>query len=170
MKTEFVHVLTAVAVGSAATAILDLWGLFLNRALNFPAPNYCLVGRWFRYMPDGVFKHQSIAASPEKRMECAVGWTAHYLIGIVFALGLVLLASPAWLEQPTPLPALLFGVATVALPYFIMQPAFGLGVAASKTSNPKQARLRNLISHAVFGVGLYVAAVILNPVILAFAR
>ncbi|QBC45345.1 DUF2938 family protein [Iodobacter fluviatilis] len=34
----------------------------------------------------------------------------------------------------------------------------GAGVAASKTLNPKQVRLRSLMTHAVFGMGLYGSA------------
>ncbi|MBA3260744.1 MAG: DUF2938 family protein [Gemmatimonadales bacterium] len=35
---------------------------------------------------------------------------------------------------------------------------FGLGIAASRTPNPTQARLKSLVTHTVFGVGLYVCA------------
>jgi hypothetical protein len=44
------------------------------------------------------------------------------------------------------------------VPFFVMQPAFGAGVAASKTPRPAQARLRSLMTHGVFGVGLYAGA------------
>jgi len=54
---------------------------------------------------------------------------------------------------------MLFGVASVLVPYLVMQPLFGLGVAASKTPRPWQARIRSLMAHATFGVGLYVCAV-----------
>jgi hypothetical protein len=40
-----------------------------------------------------------------------------------------------------------------------MHPSFGLGIAASRTPNPTQARLRSLMAHTAFGVGLYVCAV-----------
>jgi hypothetical protein len=56
------------------------------------------------------------------------------------------------------LPALLFGIGTVIFPFLIMQPSFGLGIAASKTPKPTQARLKSLVTHTVFGVGLYVCA------------
>jgi len=36
---------------------------------------------------------------------------------------------------------------------------FGLGIAASKAPRPMQARLRSIVAHAIFGVGLYVSAV-----------
>jgi hypothetical protein len=83
----------------------------------------------------------------------------------VFALGLVALASADWLARPTVLPALFYGIGTVVFPFFIMQPSFGLGIAASRTPKPTQARLKSLVTHTVFGVGLYVCALGLSYVL-----
>lgn len=152
------RVLVAIAIGLGATLVMDLWNLFLKRAFTISSLNYCLLGRWLRHMPAGTFRHASINASPPKRFECRVGWTAHYTIGVVFALVFVLMTSGDWLARPTLLPALLYGLVTVAFPFFIMQPSLGLGVAASRAPNPAQARLKSLATHAVFGVGLYVCA------------
>ena len=138
---------------------MDLWALLLERAFRIASPNYCLVGRWFCHMPQGTFTHASIANASPKPFECAVGWISHYLIGAIYALMLVALVSGSWLARPTLLPALLFGVGTVLVPFLIMHPSFGLGVGASRTPNPTQARLRSLMAHSAFGVGLYVCAV-----------
>jgi len=162
MKIETSYIILAVAVGLGATLVMDLWAIFLKRTFNIPSLNYCLVGRWLRYMPEGIFKHGSIAVVPARPAECAIGWIAHYAIGVIFALILVLLVSPGWLQQPTILPALIFGIATVAVPFFIMQPSLGLGVAASKTPDPTRARLKSLMTHVVFGLGLYISALALS--------
>ena len=74
-----------------------------------------------------------------------------------------------WLQHPTLIPAIIFGVVTVLAPFFIMQPLFGLGIAASKTPNPAQARLRSLLNHTAFGVGLYLFAVLINGLRWVFA-
>jgi len=153
------YLLSAVAVGLGATLFMDLWALLLRRAFGTPSANYCLVGRWFRHMPEGTFMHTSIANSSQKRFECAVGWIAHYIIGVVYALVLVALVSGEWLARPTLLPALLFGIGTVLVPFLVMQPSFGLGIAASRAPSPTQARLRSFMAHIAFGVGLYVCAV-----------
>ena len=151
------YALGAVAVGVGATLFMDLWNLFLKGAFNIPSLNYCLLGRWIRYMP-GTFRHASIAAAPPKRLECPVGWAAHYTIGLLLGLVFVALTSGDWLLRPTLRPALLYGIATVVFPLFILQPALGLGIAASKTPKPTQARLKSLVTHTVFGVGLYLCA------------
>lgn len=162
---EIIYIYGAILVGLGATLIMDLWALVLRRTVNIPLPNYCFVGRWLSYMPAGTFKHASIAAAPKKAGECAVGWIVHYLIGVTYALILVLPTSGGWLERPTLLPALLVGIGTVLIPYFIMQPSFGLGIAAAKTPNPAQARVRSLMSHTAFGIGLYVSALPLAYVV-----
>jgi DUF2938 family protein len=165
VSTEATYFLGAVAIGLGATLFMDLWALFLKRAFNTPSANYCLVGRWFRHMPEGTFMHASIANASQKRFECMVGWIAHYVIGAVYALGLVALVSGEWLAQPTFLPALLFGVGTVLVPFLVMHPSFGLGIAASRAPNPTQTRLRSLMAHTAFGVGLYVCAVGVSSVV-----
>ena len=139
--------------------------MLMQRVFNTPSTNYCLVGRWLRHMPEGTFMHPSIAAASQKRSECTVGWIAHYVIGTVYALVLVALVSGSWLVRPTLLPAMLFGIGSVLVPYLILQPSFGLGIAASRTPRPTQARLRSLLAHTAFGVGLYVCAVGLSYVL-----
>ena len=165
MSSEATHLLSAVAVGLGATLFMDLCALFQTRASSAPPPNYCLVGRWFCHIPKGTFVHRSIATASPKRFECTVGWIAHYVIGAIYALLLVALVSDSWLARPTLLPALLFGVGTVAVPFLAMHPSFGLGIASSRAPNPTQARLRSLMAHAIFGVGLYVSALAVSSVI-----
>ncbi len=146
---------SAIILGLGATLTFDLWALFLKYAYKVTPSNFCLIGRWILYMPEGIFKHSNIASAPEKNAECTVGWIAHYTIGVIFASIFVAIVGDNWLQHPTLIPAVTFGVVTVLMPFFIMQPALGLGFAASKTSNPMQARLRSLMNHTAFGVGLY---------------
>ena len=159
VSTEATYFLGAIAVGLGATLFMDAWALLLKRAFSIPLANYCLVGRWLRYMPEGTFVHASIVNASQKRFECTVGWIAHYVIGAVYALVLVAFVSGSWLARPTLLPAMLFGIVSLLVPFLIMQPSFGLGIAASRTPQPTQARLRSLMAHTAFGVGLYVSAV-----------
>jgi hypothetical protein len=92
------------------------------------------------------------------RGELTLGWAVHYATGIAFALLLAVLAGPAWLRAPSLWPALSFGITTVLLPLFVMQPAMGAGFASSRTANPALNVLKSLANHTVFGLGLYAAA------------
>ncbi len=158
MQLNYQYIFSTVCIGLGATLVTDLWALMMTRVFKLAPANYCFVGRWILYMPGGRFTHQDIAATLPRQAECATGWIAHYIIGIVFAFMLVLSTSGRWPEDPDLTPALVFGIITVAFPYLLMQPAFGLGIAASKTPNPTQARLKSLMTHAVFGFGLYISA------------
>ena len=159
------YILGAIAIGVGATLLMDLWNLFLKRRFNIPSLSYCVLGRWLQHMPGGTLRHANINAASQKMFECTVGWIAHYSIGVVFALAFILLTSADWLAHPTLLPALLYGIVTVVFPFFIMQPAFGLGIAASRAPKPTQARLKSLMTHTVFGLGLYVCALGVNFVL-----
>ncbi len=165
MSIDATSIVGAVAIGIGATLFMDLWNLFLKRAFGIASLSYGLLGRWLLHMPGGTFRHASIAAAPQKPFERPIGWVAHYTIGVVFALVLVALVSGDWLERPTVLPALLYGIGTVVFPLFIMQPSFGLGIAASRTPKPTQARLKSLGTHSVFGVGLYLCALVVSYVL-----
>ena len=94
--------------------------------------------------------------------EVAIGWLAHYAVGVTFAFVLLAVGGRPWLESPTILPAMGVGLGTILAPWFVMQPAMGAGIAAAKTPNPAATRVRNLRTHAIYGVGLYVAAVVMS--------
>ena len=154
--------ISAIIVGLGATLTFDLWALFLKRAFQINPSNFCLVGRWILYMPEEIFKHSNIGSTPKKPTECTVGWIVHYMIGITFAVTFVAVVDDNWLQHPTLIPAIVFGAVTVLMPFFIMQPLFGLGFAASKTPNPTQARLRSLMNYTAFGGGLYLFGLLVN--------
>lgn len=156
------HLFSAIFIGIGATLTFDAWSWFLRVAFKITPSNICLVGRWLLFMPEGIFKHSSIITSPHKSGECTIGWIAHYLFGITFAIVFVAIAGVNWVQNPTLIPALFYGIATVLAPFLIMQPSFGFGIAASKTSMPGQSRFRSLMNHTAFGAGLYLFALLIK--------
>ena len=149
------YLLSALIVGVGATVAMDAWGIARKRLLGIAGANYALVGRWLGWMTRGRFRHESIASATPVQHARLIGWTAHYLIGILFAGVLLIACGSAWIDAPTIVPALLVGIGTVAAPFLLMQPGMGAGIAASRTASPSAARVQSLITHAVFGVGLY---------------
>ncbi|MDP2033523.1 MAG: DUF2938 domain-containing protein [Polaromonas sp.] len=147
-------------IGMGATAFMDAWLLLLQR-LGVPTLKVAMIGRWAGHWRRGTWQHAAIAKAAPVRGELALGWLLHYASGITFAGLLAGLAGMDWARQPTLLPAMGVGIATVAAPWLVMQPAMGAGIAASRTPAPAKNRLRSLANHSVFGLGLYLAAVVL---------
>jgi hypothetical protein len=153
--SEFV--LRVFFIGVGATVVMDLWALLL-RQFGIPSLNFAFLGRWIGHLHEGQWTHQSIAKAAPIRGELGIGWFAHYSIGVTFAALLLAVYGLEWARKPTLLPALIIGIATVVSPLFILQPALGAGIASSKTPTPVFNCIKSLITHAVFGLGLYLAA------------
>lgn len=160
MSESLEFVIRAALIGIGATVVIDLWALLLRSLFAVPAMNWAMVGRWLGHLPRGQFVHDNIAKASPIAGELVIGWTAHYAIGIGFAALLLSIRGLEWARHPTLLPALIVGVCTVIAPFFVMQPGMGAGIAASKTPKPNIARLRSLLNHTVFGIGLYAAALL----------
>lgn len=151
-------IVRGIVMGVTGSALMDLWSAVLRRRFGIPTLDYGLLGRWIGHFPRGRFVHARIASAEPVAGERPIGLLAHYGIGVAFALLLLAVWGRSWLTSPTIGPALIVGIGTIVAPWFVMQPAFGAGFAASKSPNPAATRLRNLGTHTVFGLGLYVAA------------
>ncbi|HDS1748642.1 MULTISPECIES: DUF2938 domain-containing protein [Pseudomonas] len=149
--------LAALPIGVGATVVMDLWGLLLRR-LGIATLNFAMIGRWAGHLRNGRLRHQAIAKADPVRHELALGWGIHYAIGVLFAMFLLVVVGEGWLLAPTLLPAVVIGVVTVVAPLCFMQPAMGAGFFASRTPAPARNCLKSLITHFVFGVGLFLSA------------
>ncbi|MER8802603.1 DUF2938 family protein [Mesorhizobium sp. M0998] len=155
-------VVRAAVVGIGATALMDLWGWFLKRMFAIPPLDYAWVGRWIGHFPHGRFAHANIAQAARVRGETAIGYR-HWMECALRDRHRIC-RSADWSVGPRlgTAPDSASGPVGRRLhhrrPIFVMQPAFGIGIAASKVPNPRTARLRSLMAHLSFGVGLYVAA------------
>lgn len=148
-------VIQAIVIGVGATALMDVWALVLRRVFGVSSLDLALLGRWVGHLARGRFRHERIADAATIAHERALGWGAHYAIGITFAGLLIATAGRGWIERPDLAPALLVSTATLVAPFFILQPGMGLGIAASRAPRPNAARLRSVATHTVYGVGLY---------------
>ncbi len=160
MNTLLEDIARVAAIGVGATATMDLWLLLLQR-LGVPSQNFAMIGRWVGHWRRGVFRHDAIATARAVRGELALGWLFHYATGVAFASLLVGVVGMAWTESPTVTPALCMGLVSVLAPWLVMQPAMGAGIASAKTKSPVQNRARSLANHSIFGLGLYLAALLI---------
>jgi hypothetical protein len=156
-------VIGALAVGTGATAVMDGWTILQRRLFGVQSLDYRMVGRWIGHFRHGQFAHDNIGKAAPVRGEAVLGWTLHYAVGLLFAGILVWVWGIDWLAQPTLAPALIIGIGSIVVPFFIMQPGLGAGVAASRTPKPWRSRFRSLVTHTSFAVGLYLSARLLSP-------
>jgi fatty acid desaturase len=150
-----------VLIGVGAAVLMDAWALVARRAFDIHGLDYALLGRWIGHFPRRRFFHERIASAEPIRGERPLGWVAHYSIAIAFAFLLLAIWGLGWARSPTIWPALLIGLGTIVAPWFVLQPGMGAGIAASRTSNPRAARIRNVATHTVYGIGLFLSAVAL---------
>ena len=147
----------AIVIGAGATIVMDLWALLLKQ-IGIPSLNFGLLGRWIGHIPKGRWKHESIAKATPIKGELLIGWAAHYSIGITFAALLLATFGLKWARSPSLAPALLIGIVTVVAPLLMLQPAMGAGIASSKTPRPVFNSMKSLVTHTVYGFGLYLSA------------
>lgn len=153
----------AIPIGIGATMVMDLWGVVRRPLFGLAPLDLRLLGRWIGHMRHGRFRHEAIRAAPPVRGERIIGLATHYAIGMAFAAFLLVVAGPSWRHSPTPTTPILLGVGTVLAPLLVMQPGMGAGIAASRMPRPWRSRLQSLSSHAVFGFGLYLSALVTLP-------
>lgn len=115
-----------------------------------------LVGRWAIALTQGIFSHRDIRRTHPYQNEVVAGWAFHLVIGggavaLPFAL--------FWLGEELPQqphPYLLYGLATSALPWFILLPSFGWGWWGSRGPKGSSALVASPLSHIPYGIGLWV--------------
>jgi hypothetical protein len=150
----------AILIGVGATAVMDLGAVLLQRLFGIQPSNWAMVGRWVGHFRRGQFLHDDIGRSQRIDNELALGWTVHYLTGITYSSLLLAVWGLDWARRPTSLPALIISLGALVAPFFLLQPGMGLGVAGAKTPNPSATRVRSALNHLVFGLGLYVSALL----------
>ncbi len=162
MSDDMTLALQAAAIGIGGTLALDAWAALLERLSGTPATNWAMVGRWLAHLREGCFVHEAIGKAAPVRGEAAFGWSFHYAIGIVYGLLLVAWQGAAWLQAPTAAAPVLLSLALLVAPYFVMMPGLGLGPAGSTTPRPNLTRLKSVMGHTAFGLGMYATALLLD--------
>ncbi len=149
------YVLQAIIAGVLATVVLDLWQRLLHAVAGIAPANWGLIGRWFAYIPRGRLIHRPIAETPAVPGEVAIGWTMHYLVGIAYGFAYLGLMVFVLDRPPSLLNGVVFGAASVVIPWFIMQPGLGVGVMARLAPKPWLPRLNALAGHVIYGAALF---------------
>lgn len=144
--------------GVFGAVLMDITETLAARRGITSGVSIALVGRWAVSLVQGIFSHRDIRQTPPYRHETAAGWLFHLIIGgggvaLLFPLGWQLVAGTALPVQP--LPYLLFGLATSALPWLILLPSFGWGCWGRNGPEGSNALLASTLSHMPYGLGIW---------------
>lgn len=145
-------------VGLGATATVDLFTFILS-FFTHKGHGILYIGRWVTYTFKGTFFHYNIIETPSGDYELIIGWITHYVIGIVFAFGLVAVFGKKWLAKPNFLAAMIVGNITLFFPICILQPAMGFGIAFSNLPQTGFLLTKIIFIHVIYGLGLYITAI-----------
>ncbi|MDI2091804.1 DUF2938 domain-containing protein [Commensalibacter oyaizuii] len=151
-----------VLIGVGATVVMDIWDVVFGTLPGQSQSNWAPIGRWFWHLKSGKIFHNDINQAEPYQHELALGWTCHYLVGILYGIIFALYGGAAWFTNPTFLPAWIWGILTVGAGWFLLQPGLGIGFAASKLPNAWTVRILNLIAHSFFALGMYLTALLLR--------
>ena len=137
--------------GIVGTAAMDAAKYVGHRMRLIGGVRMDMLGRWALGMLVGRFVHEDIHGSPVQPGEVSAGWIFHYFTGVIVAwmYPFFALAAPPGFAS-----AVVFGLCTSVLPWFMVYPAFGKGWFGSKA--PKTARpvLTSIVSHTFYGAGI----------------
>jgi hypothetical protein len=151
-----IAVLRALALGILSTMSMDLLtGMATGLKLIAPLPPN-LVGRWFASVARAQPFHADIARASPVSHELLIALPVHYAIGITLTAVFVWATGQIGWSR-TPGMALAFGLCTCVLPWLLMFPAMGYGLFGSSGPEGTKLFLSSLVSHAFFGLGLWIA-------------
>jgi Protein of unknown function (DUF2938) len=145
-------------LGIVATAAMDILSTFAHRAhITAPLPP-TLIGRWAAYVLRGQPRLANIEQSAPVSHELAIALLAHYVVGIAFAALYLYAALCVGVSPRSATPAVTFGLVTSVFPWLLMFPAMGYGWFGMRGPAQASLFLSSLISHAAFGIGLWLGA------------
>lgn len=158
----------AILAGIWATLFMDSLAKFLSRrCIIYPFIIPEAMGRWFLYLCKGKFTHGDINRAPALKNEYAWYYLSHYLIGIVLSGLYLILASYFHVLRENVWTALIYGLLTVALPWFWLLPSIGLGFMAKRSSRRSRIISTNLINHFNFGAGLFLWIILVHRIFIS---
>ncbi len=145
----------SIVAGTLATMTMDGAMLAAARvggeALDSERLSPQIIGRWAAGLLRGRYRHDDITLEKPVPGELILGLATHYATGIVLTAGFALLPRRA---RPGVSDAVVYGVATSALPFLVLFPSLGYGWFGLRSGEAGRMARVMLIGHTAFGAGI----------------
>ncbi|WP_130734014.1 DUF2938 family protein [Flavobacterium sp. J27] len=142
-------IVTPLLLGLGATFLTDLWS-FILRFFGVKSGGLLIVGSWL--------STNILNLNLSTSQNWVLGWSAHYLIGIIFSF-LFFKINSKWLNNPKLSISIYFGLVSTIFPLFIAWPIMGFGIAFSNTPIQSILIIKTFTIHLVYGVGLFLTSI-----------
>jgi len=143
-----------IIAGIIACLAMDIFQRLLLATIGQPPSNWAVVGRWaFAVLRTARVHQPDIEDMPEAPRELPFGWLVHYAVGIGYAAVYAALMRAGLLTSSL-VDGLLFGIASVVVPWFFFLPVMGKGLMGKHTPAPVRVCTLAMANHCVFGVGM----------------
>lgn len=154
-------VLFSLFVGVGSTVVLDLWVQVAKKVTGLPPTDWGVVGRWLKGLLQGHLFLNSADTRIITGTEKLLGWAFHYLVGIAYALLLLVFAGTDFIVHPTIMPVFIIGVCISSIAgLMVLTPCLGGGFCARKVENQKAIIVYVIVAHVLFALGQYFFSVI----------
>ena len=147
-------VVEVLAAGVLGTVAMDLGNLLFSRAGILSKIDMGMIGRMAAGWTRGRLCYQHPSEMEEVRNEKAYGYLTHYAIGVGFTIPYILGWALFLGGPPSPLLAIVYGIATTAASWFFVYPSMGFGALGRRSPDGLRAVLSPLANHFFFGLGM----------------
>lgn len=150
--------LMAVFCGIISTITMDLGSVILTQVRMTDYVQFRMIGRYANGFLRGRLLYDNPMSVEATRFEFAKGIVGHYLIGVFLASLFIFIIAQIKLNAHLLIQAIGYGVISLAIPWVLLSPALGLGLAAKKVPEPNRSKMlrANVVNHVLYGIGLYV--------------
>jgi hypothetical protein len=153
------RLLPGIAVGIMATVAMDLAMVSVARIggerWSSPRLGIDVIGRWGAGLLRGRLRHDDASGEAARTTDIVAGLATHYATGV--ALTEVFILAP-WRPAGLFPAAIAYGVATAALPLFVLFPSLGYGALGLRSGDAARLTRIMLVGHVAFGIGIGLGA------------
>ena len=154
-------IFVGVVAGVLGTLVMDSLNYLVAQTRMISRIEVPMIGRMSAGWVRGRFCYAHPSEMEQVPNELLYGLITHYAIGVGLAVPYVLGWAFLVGGSPSPLWALVYGIATTVASWFFVYPSMGLGAFGRLSPEGMRAPLSSLANHLFYGVGLAIGVALM---------
>ena len=153
-------VVAGTLAGLVGTFVMDVLNILVARTLYISRIDVAMIGRMATGWAHGRFCHSNPSEMQPVRNEVVIGLASHYAIGVALSVPFVFGWSFLIGSSPSPPWALVYGIGTTVVSWFLVYPSMGLGFLGLQSPEGTKAVVSSFANHLFYGLGLAIGMAI----------